>query len=86
MAFVAEQVAPHKKRLVETVDEMPNPPSGKILGRLLRGRSNVGLTGAALAPGSWLYDMSGAQGPPRLQISFPVEGACWLLDMSEVGP
>ena len=38
MAFVAEQVAPHKQiRLVEFVDEIPKSPSGKILRRVLEG-------------------------------------------------
>ena len=36
MAYVAERVAPYKKvRLVETVDEIPKSPSGKILRRVL---------------------------------------------------
>ena len=41
-AFVAEQVAPHKRvRLVELVAEIPKSPSGKILRRLLRERERV---------------------------------------------
>ena len=41
-AFVAEQVAPHKRvRLVELVEEIPKSPSGKILRRLLRDREHV---------------------------------------------
>jgi acyl-CoA synthetase (AMP-forming)/AMP-acid ligase II len=38
-AFVAEQVAPHKRiRAIEMVAEIPKSPSGKILRRLLRDR------------------------------------------------
>ena len=38
-AFLAEQVAPHKRiRAIELVDEIPRSPSGKILRRLLRDR------------------------------------------------
>ena len=38
-AFVAEQVAPHKRlRVIELVAEIPKSPSGKILRRLLRER------------------------------------------------
>jgi acyl-CoA synthetase (AMP-forming)/AMP-acid ligase II len=38
-AFIAEQVAPHKRiRTVEIVEEIPKSPSGKILRRLLRDR------------------------------------------------
>ena len=38
-AFVAEQVAPHKRvRAIELVAEIPKSPSGKILRRLLRDR------------------------------------------------
>ena len=34
--WVAEQVSPQKKiRLVETIDEIPKSPSGKILRRVL---------------------------------------------------
>ena len=41
-AFVADQVAPHKRvRLVELVAEIPKSPSGKILRRLLRDRERV---------------------------------------------
>ena len=40
MAWVAEQVAPQKRiRLVETVDEIPKSPSGKILRRVLKERA-----------------------------------------------
>jgi acyl-CoA synthetase (AMP-forming)/AMP-acid ligase II len=36
MAWVAERVSPQKRvRLVETVDEIPKSPSGKILRRVL---------------------------------------------------
>jgi acyl-CoA synthetase (AMP-forming)/AMP-acid ligase II len=39
IAFVAEQVAPHKRiRTVEVVEEIPKSPSGKILRRVLRDR------------------------------------------------
>jgi acyl-CoA synthetase (AMP-forming)/AMP-acid ligase II len=39
MKWVGEQVAPQKKiRLVETVDEIPKSPSGKILRRVLKDR------------------------------------------------
>ena len=39
MAWVAEQVAPQKRvRLVETVEEIPKSPSGKILRRVLKDR------------------------------------------------
>jgi acyl-CoA synthetase (AMP-forming)/AMP-acid ligase II len=42
IAFVAEQVAPHKRiRTIETVEEIPKSPSGKILRRLLRDRERV---------------------------------------------
>ncbi len=42
-AFVAEQVAPHKRiRAIELVAEIPKSPSGKILRRLLRDRERVG--------------------------------------------
>lgn len=42
MAFVAEQVAPHKRiRAIELVREIPKSPSGKILRRLLRDRERV---------------------------------------------
>jgi acyl-coenzyme A synthetase/AMP-(fatty) acid ligase len=38
-AFVAEQVAPHKRiHAIELVAEIPRSPSGKILRRLLRDR------------------------------------------------
>jgi acyl-CoA synthetase (AMP-forming)/AMP-acid ligase II len=41
-AFVAEQVAPHKRvRAIELVAEIPKSPSGKILRRLLRERERV---------------------------------------------
>jgi acyl-coenzyme A synthetase/AMP-(fatty) acid ligase len=41
-AFVAEQVAPHKRvRAVELVEEIPKSPSGKILRCLLRDRERV---------------------------------------------
>jgi acyl-CoA synthetase (AMP-forming)/AMP-acid ligase II len=41
-AFVAEQVAPHKRiRAIELVAEIPKSPSGKILRRLLRDRERV---------------------------------------------
>lgn len=41
-AFIAEQVAPHKRiRAIELVDEIPKSPSGKILRRLLRDREHV---------------------------------------------
>jgi acyl-coenzyme A synthetase/AMP-(fatty) acid ligase len=41
MAFVAEQVAPHKRiRAIELVQEIPKSPSGKILRRLLRDREH----------------------------------------------
>ena len=41
-AFVAEQVAPHKRiRAIELVAEIPKSPSGKILRRLLRDREQV---------------------------------------------
>ncbi len=41
-AFVAEQVAPHKRiRAIELVHEIPKSPSGKILRRLLRERERV---------------------------------------------
>ena len=37
LAFVAGQVAPHKRiRLIEPVPEIPKSPSGKVLRRLLR--------------------------------------------------
>jgi acyl-CoA synthetase (AMP-forming)/AMP-acid ligase II len=40
MAWVAERVAPHKRiRLVESVEEIPKSPSGKILRRKLKERS-----------------------------------------------
>jgi acyl-CoA synthetase (AMP-forming)/AMP-acid ligase II len=40
MAWVAERVAPQKRiRMVETVDEIPKSPSGKILRRVLKERS-----------------------------------------------
>jgi acyl-CoA synthetase (AMP-forming)/AMP-acid ligase II len=40
MAYVAERVAPHEKiRRVEFVTDIPKSPSGKILRRLLAGRS-----------------------------------------------
>ncbi len=40
MAWVADQVAPQKRvRLVETVDEIPKSPSGKILRRVLKERA-----------------------------------------------
>ncbi|MGZ8666300.1 MAG: AMP-binding protein [Solirubrobacterales bacterium] len=39
MAWVADQVSPQKRiRLVETVDEIPKSPSGKILRRVLKDR------------------------------------------------
>jgi acyl-CoA synthetase (AMP-forming)/AMP-acid ligase II len=39
IAFVTEQVAPHKRvRAVEIVEEIPKSPSGKILRRMLRDR------------------------------------------------
>jgi acyl-coenzyme A synthetase/AMP-(fatty) acid ligase len=39
MAWVAERVAPQKRiRMVETVDEIPKSPSGKILRRVLKER------------------------------------------------
>ena len=42
MAWVAEQVSPHKKiRLVETLDEIPKSPSGKILRRVLKDRERA---------------------------------------------
>jgi acyl-CoA synthetase (AMP-forming)/AMP-acid ligase II len=42
MAFVAEQVAPHKRiRVIELVAEIPKSPTGKILRRLLRERERV---------------------------------------------
>jgi acyl-CoA synthetase (AMP-forming)/AMP-acid ligase II len=41
-AFIAQQVAPHKRiRAIELVDEIPKSPSGKILRRLLRDREPV---------------------------------------------
>lgn len=41
-AFVAEQVAPHKRiRAMELVQEIPKSPSGKILRRLLRDRDHA---------------------------------------------
>ena len=41
-AFLAEQVAPHKRvRAIELVAEIPKSPSGKILRRLLRERERV---------------------------------------------
>ncbi|MEM7344971.1 MAG: 4-coumarate--CoA ligase family protein [Chloroflexota bacterium] len=44
MAFVAEQVAPHKKiRRVEIVDEIPKSASGKILRRILVAREREAL-------------------------------------------
>ena len=51
IAFVAGQVAPHKRiRSIEFVQEIPKSPSGKILRRLLRNRQRVGL-GPGLARG-----------------------------------
>ncbi len=42
MAFVAEQVAPHKRiRAIELMQEIPKSPSGKILRRLLREREQM---------------------------------------------
>jgi acyl-CoA synthetase (AMP-forming)/AMP-acid ligase II len=50
MAYVAERVAPHEKiRRVEFVTEIPKSPSGKILRRLLAGRSQVATPPSALA-------------------------------------
>ena len=44
-AFVAEQVAPHKRiRMIEVVEEIPKSPSGKILRRLLRDRDREPVT------------------------------------------
>jgi acyl-CoA synthetase (AMP-forming)/AMP-acid ligase II len=43
MAWVGERVAPQKRiRLVETVDEIPKSPSGKILRRMLADREREG--------------------------------------------
>jgi acyl-CoA synthetase (AMP-forming)/AMP-acid ligase II len=40
MAWVAERVAPQKRiRLIETIEEIPKSPSGKILRRVLKERS-----------------------------------------------
>jgi len=42
IAFVAAQVAPHKRiRQIELIDEIPRSPSGKILRRLLHHRTPV---------------------------------------------
>lgn len=42
LAFVAGQVAPHKRiRLIECVPEIPKSPSGKVLRRLLRSPEHV---------------------------------------------
>jgi len=42
MAWVAERVAPYKRvRLVETIDEIPRSPSGKILRRVLARREHA---------------------------------------------
>jgi acyl-CoA synthetase (AMP-forming)/AMP-acid ligase II len=39
LQFVAEQVAPYKRiRRIETIDEIPKSPSGRILRRLLEER------------------------------------------------
>jgi acyl-CoA synthetase (AMP-forming)/AMP-acid ligase II len=46
MAWVAEQVAPQKRvRLVETVEEIPKSPSGKILRRVLVERERAAAAG-----------------------------------------
>ena len=47
-AFLAEQVAPHKRvRAIELVAEIPKSPSGKILRRLLREREHERVGGQA---------------------------------------
>jgi acyl-CoA synthetase (AMP-forming)/AMP-acid ligase II len=53
MAFVAERVAPYKRiRLVEMIDAIPKSPSGKILRRLLKERTNTHQTGISEGGGA----------------------------------
>jgi acyl-coenzyme A synthetase/AMP-(fatty) acid ligase len=46
MRFVSHRVAPYKKiRIVEFIDEIPNPPSGKNLRRVLVERDRAAVAG-----------------------------------------